>query len=74
MESKYPTEVREQIKQAMEADKMMRIDGWSDSEPSVVKLKNNGNMSRQIYQAVGHQTLQSAYNENGGATDSNHES
>jgi len=34
-------------------------EGGTDSDPAVVQLENNGNVSRQLYDAVGHKTLQS---------------
>lgn len=37
----------------------MLVEGGTDSEPSIAKLENDGNISRQLYSAIGHETLQS---------------
>ena len=48
----------EEIRIAKVADKTM-LRGGTDTEPSVVKLSEDGNVTRQIYEAIGHETLQS---------------
>jgi hypothetical protein len=49
---------REEIEMAKGADRLM-AEGGTDSDPAIVKLENNGNASRQLYTAIGHETLQS---------------
>lgn len=49
---------QEEMRIAKLADLLM-IEGGTDSDPAVAKLENDGNVSRQLYQAVGHETLQS---------------
>lgn len=39
---------------------MLLAEGGTDSDPATAQLENNGNASRQLYQALGHATLQSA--------------
>ena len=52
---------QEEIKIAQKADRLM-MEGGSDSDPGVAKLQNDGNITRQIYDAIGHDTLESENN------------
>jgi Mn-dependent DtxR family transcriptional regulator len=49
---------QEEIRIAKMADRLM-VEGGTDSDPAIAKLENDGNVSRQLYSAVGHETLQS---------------
>jgi hypothetical protein len=49
---------REDIEIAKNADRLM-AEGGTDSDPAIAKLENDGNASRQLYSAIGHETLQS---------------
>ncbi|MEL7657318.1 MAG: hypothetical protein AAGU75_15600 [Bacillota bacterium] len=49
---------QEEIKIAKMADVLM-VEGGTDSDPAMAKLENDGNVSRQLYRAIGHETLQS---------------
>lgn len=49
---------QEEIRIAKMADLLM-VEGGTDSDPAMAQLKNDGNASRQLYEAVGHETLQS---------------
>ncbi len=49
---------KEEIEIAKMADHLM-AEGGTDSDPAFAQLENDGNVSRQLYSAVGHQTLQS---------------
>ena len=49
---------QEEIRIAKMADLLM-VEGGTDSNPAMAQLENDGNVSRQLYQAVGHETLQS---------------
>lgn len=49
----------EEIKIAKKASKLM-LEGGTDSEPPVAIIRDNGNATRQLYHAIGHETLQSA--------------
>jgi hypothetical protein len=49
---------KEELEIAKMADRLM-VEGGTDSDPAVAQLENDGNASRQIYSAVGHETLQS---------------
>jgi len=49
---------REEIKIAKKADRLM-AEGGTDSDPALARLENDGNASRQLYSAIGHETLQS---------------
>lgn len=42
---------QEDIEIAQNADRLL-VEGSSDSDPSVAKLKNDGNIVRQIYSAI----------------------
>ena len=50
----------EQIKIAKMSSKLM-LEGGTDSESAVAIISDNGNASRQLYHAIGHETLQSFY-------------
>lgn len=63
MSMNYEKQVREQVRMAEEADKLKQEIGGTASDDSVVKLKNDGNVTRQIMDAIGHETLQSYYSE-----------
>lgn len=54
---------REEIEIAKKADRLM-VEGGTDADPAMAQLVDDGNASRQLYQAVGHQTLQSEDNDN----------
>ena len=47
-----------EIKSAKEASKLM-LAGGTDSDSPVAILRDNGNVTRQMYHAIGHDTLQS---------------
>lgn len=49
---------REEIEIAKKADRLM-AEGGTDSDPALARLENDGNASRQLYSAIGHETLQS---------------
>jgi len=49
---------REAILIAKMADRLM-AEGGTDSDPAIAQLDNDGNASRQLYSAIGHETLQS---------------
>ena len=49
---------QEEIKSARRADRLL-VEGGTDSDPAVAKLENDGNVSRQLYSAIGHETLES---------------
>lgn len=49
---------KEEIEIAKLSDRLM-AHGGTDSDPAMVQLDNDGNVSRQMYSAFGHQTLQS---------------
>ncbi len=49
---------REDILIARMADRLM-AEGGTDSDPAIAQLDNDGNASRQLYSAIGHETLQS---------------
>ncbi|MDD3168963.1 MAG: hypothetical protein PHC91_05805 [Eubacteriales bacterium] len=49
---------REEIEIAKKADRLM-AEGGTDSDPAMAQLDNDGNAARQIYSAIGHETLQS---------------
>lgn len=49
---------REEIEIAKNADRLM-AEGGTDSDPAMAQLDDDGNASRQIYSAIGHETLQS---------------
>ena len=51
---------REEILIARMADRLM-AEGGTDSDPAVAQLDNDGNASRQLYSAIGHETLQSEH-------------
>lgn len=51
---------KEQIEIAKKSDKLM-VEGGTDSEPAVAIIRNNGNATRQLYHALGSETLQSHY-------------
>lgn len=53
---------QEEIEIAKMAARLM-VEGATDSDPAIAQLVNDGNVSRQLYQAVGHTTLQSENNE-----------
>lgn len=48
---------QEEIKIAKMADLLM-VEGGTDADPAIAQLENDGNVSRQLYRAVGHETLQ----------------
>ncbi|HHU18556.1 MAG TPA: hypothetical protein GXZ70_10190 [Clostridiales bacterium] len=52
---------QEDIEIAQNADRLL-VEGSSDSNPSVAKLENDRNIVRQIYSAIGHETLESENN------------
>jgi hypothetical protein len=47
---------KDEIEIAKAADNLMAR-GGTDSDPAMAQLENDGNVSRQLYSAVGHQTL-----------------
>lgn len=49
---------KEEIEIAKLSNKLM-AEGGTDSDPTTVQMDNDGNASRQLYNAVGHETLQS---------------
>lgn len=49
---------REEIEIAKLSNKLM-AEGGTDSDPATAQLNNDGNASRQLYNAIGHATLQS---------------
>lgn len=49
---------KEEIEIAKMADRLM-AEGGTDSDPAMARLDNDGNASRQLYSAIGHETLQS---------------
>lgn len=49
---------KEDLEIAKMADRLM-AEGGTDSDPAIAQLDNDGNASRQLYSAIGHQTLQS---------------
>lgn len=49
---------KEEINIAKMADRLM-VEGGTDSDPAIAQLDNDGNASRQLYSAIGHETLQS---------------
>lgn len=49
---------KEEIEIAKMADRLM-VEGGTDSDPAMARLDNDGNASRQLYSAIGHETLQS---------------
>ncbi|HWQ79780.1 MAG TPA: hypothetical protein VN381_13225 [Anaerovoracaceae bacterium] len=48
---------KEEIEIAKRADRLM-AEGGTDSDSAIAQLDNDGNAARQIYGAVGHETLQ----------------
>lgn len=50
---------RQEIEIAKLSNKLM-AEGGTDSDPTTVQMNNDGNASRQLYNAVGHETLQSS--------------
>lgn len=52
---------REEILIAKMADRLM-AEGGTDSDTAIAQLDNDGNASRQLYSAIGHETLQSEDN------------
>lgn len=52
----------EELKIAKMSAKLM-LEGGTDSEPVVAIIRDNGNASRQLYHALGHETLQSIYDD-----------
>jgi hypothetical protein len=59
----------EQIRIAKMSDKLM-MEGGTDSDSAVAIITNDGDASRQLYHALGHETLQSVYDpENSGEID-----
>lgn len=50
---------REEIEIAKLSNKLM-AQGGTDADPTTVQMDNDGNASRQLYNAVGHETLQSS--------------
>lgn len=50
---------REEIEIAKLSNRLM-AQGGTDSDPATVQMNNDGNASRQLYNAVGHETLQSS--------------
>ncbi len=50
---------REEIEIAKLSNKLM-AQGGTDADPTTVQMNNDGNASRQLYNAVGHETLQSS--------------
>lgn len=49
---------REEIEIAKMANQLL-AEGGTDSDPPIAQLEDDGNASRQLYSAVGHETLQS---------------
>ncbi|QOX63646.1 hypothetical protein FRZ06_09925 [Anoxybacterium hadale] len=49
---------REEIEIAKKSDRLM-AEGGTDSDPAMAQISDNGNVTRQMYQAIGHETLQS---------------
>ncbi len=49
---------QEEIEIAKKADRLM-VEGGTDSDPAMAQLVDDGNVSRQLYQAMGQETLQS---------------
>lgn len=49
---------KDEIEIAKLSDKLM-AEGGTDSDPAMAQMSDNGNVSRQLYQAIGHETLQS---------------
>lgn len=49
---------REEIEIAKLSDRLM-AEGGTDSDPAIAQLENDGNASKQLYSAIGHNTLQS---------------
>lgn len=49
---------KEEIEIAKKTDRLMAA-GGTDSDPAMAQLSDNGNATRQLYQAIGHETLQS---------------
>ena len=49
---------KDEIEIAKRADELM-AQGGTDSDPAMAQLSDNGNVTRQLYQAIGHETLQS---------------
>ena len=49
---------KEEIEIAKMSDRLM-VEGGTDSDPAMAQLDNDGNASRQLYSAIGHETLQS---------------
>lgn len=47
-----------EIEIAKMADRLM-VEGGTDSDPAIAQLDNDGNASKQLYSAIGHETLQS---------------
>lgn len=52
---------REEIEIAKLSNTLM-AQGGTDSDPTTVQMNNDGNASRQLYNALGHETLQSSEN------------
>ena len=50
---------KEEIEIAKLSNRLM-AEGGTDSDPATAQLSENGNASRQIYNAIGHATLQSS--------------
>jgi hypothetical protein len=53
---------REDVEIAKKADRLM-MQGGTDSDPAMAQLENDGNASRQLYNAIGHETLQNEEDE-----------
>lgn len=49
---------KEELEIAKQSNRLM-AEGGTDSDPATAQLSDNGNASRQLYQAIGHATLQS---------------
>ena len=49
---------KEEIEIAKLSNRLM-AQGGTDSDPATAQLNNDGNASRQLYNAIGHATLQS---------------
>jgi len=63
----------EEIKIAKRADKLM-LEGGTDSDSSFAVITNDGNATRQLYHAIGHETLQSVSEDYCEQTDINKQS
>jgi hypothetical protein len=49
---------KDAIEIAKQSNRLM-AEGGTDSDPATAQLNNNGNATRQLYNAIGHATLQS---------------